>query len=404
MKRMAYLLLGLAGLALLLLAGLQVWFLSFRVSDPQRIASLEAQAIEKLRARDERASHQESNGFLRFQKVFYAPEGSPEARTFGGLDDDAPIQPKDLQAYEARLPQLEQLLSSPELLWPSQYDQGMQAQGPNLGVLRGLYLSLSAYVDALLARRQTDRALRWALLGLSSSRKWLENGRGMGKLVVLTNYRVALSSVLRVTTSGQLSTAQLRQVLAALQANQLPQSFLIERMDEELAFTMKSIDQLENGTATLQQSNVPGWIPGYFERERRIIQQLYLQDRKVVESMQAYPAQLLIDRNQLTRSYALVVRELYPNIQGPYDYFRYSLDFDRAAPLVVALQLYHGKHKRYPERLEELVPEVLPELPRDLLASDGRFVYRPEGESFKLGTSYGAGGNLGLNSFYPSKD
>lgn len=52
--------------------------------------------------------------------------------------------------------------------------------------------------------------------------------------------------------------------------------------------------------------------------------------------------------------------------------------------LRLAVEIFHVLHERYPATLDELVPGVLPALPRDFLAPDERFVYRVEGESFIL--------------------
>ncbi len=52
-----------------------------------------------------------------------------------------------------------------------------------------------------------------------------------------------------------------------------------------------------------------------------------------------------------------------------------------AAELALAIEVYRGEHGRVPERLEDLTPGVLERLPEDPFAPDGRFRYRPDGES-----------------------
>jgi hypothetical protein len=47
----------------------------------------------------------------------------------------------------------------------------------------------------------------------------------------------------------------------------------------------------------------------------------------------------------------------------------------RAQTVVQALQTYHAQHGRYPERLKDLVPETLPELPRARLALSANSYY-----------------------------
>ncbi|MCH7792781.1 MAG: hypothetical protein IID31_10955 [Planctomycetes bacterium] len=46
------------------------------------------------------------------------------------------------------------------------------------------------------------------------------------------------------------------------------------------------------------------------------------------------------------------------------------------ARTMVAIKLYSARHGTYPDALDDLVPEFLPELPNDPYAPDGRFVYR----------------------------
>ncbi len=46
-----------------------------------------------------------------------------------------------------------------------------------------------------------------------------------------------------------------------------------------------------------------------------------------------------------------------------------------AAPIALAISIFHSEHGAYPESLDELVPAILAELPSDCFAPDGRFRY-----------------------------
>ncbi len=50
----------------------------------------------------------------------------------------------------------------------------------------------------------------------------------------------------------------------------------------------------------------------------------------------------------------------------------------------LALAVYRARHGKYPERLEELVPELLPQVPPDLFTSGQKVIYRREGEGYVL--------------------
>jgi len=47
---------------------------------------------------------------------------------------------------------------------------------------------------------------------------------------------------------------------------------------------------------------------------------------------------------------------------------------------LVALQIYHREHGKFPEVLKQLVPEYLPEIPVDPMVKDGKLQYRQEGQ------------------------
>jgi len=61
-----------------------------------------------------------------------------------------------------------------------------------------------------------------------------------------------------------------------------------------------------------------------------------------------------------------------------------------ALRIMLALEVYYGDHDAYPETLDALVPVILPELPRDKFAPDGRFRYMREAPElrYQLETEY----------------
>jgi hypothetical protein len=53
---------------------------------------------------------------------------------------------------------------------------------------------------------------------------------------------------------------------------------------------------------------------------------------------------------------------------------------ERAHRIIAALDAYHAKHERYPDRLEDLVPEYLPKVPvAKYTAGFNQFHYAPDG-------------------------
>jgi hypothetical protein len=57
-----------------------------------------------------------------------------------------------------------------------------------------------------------------------------------------------------------------------------------------------------------------------------------------------------------------------------------KLELTRVA---AALALYRAEHDRYPEKLDDVVPDIIKELPRDLFHAKP-YVYKPEGQGYLL--------------------
>jgi hypothetical protein len=51
--------------------------------------------------------------------------------------------------------------------------------------------------------------------------------------------------------------------------------------------------------------------------------------------------------------------------------------------VAAALALYRAEHDRYPEKLDDVVPDIMKELPRDLFHAKP-YVYKPEGQGYLL--------------------
>ncbi len=67
--------------------------------------------------------------------------------------------------------------------------------------------------------------------------------------------------------------------------------------------------------------------------------------------------------------------------------FRHLLTRLEAARVIVALQRYQRQFHHYPEKLQELVPDFLEAVPRDVLNPDGFFLYQVDQTSFLLQTA-----------------
>lgn len=405
-------------LVLVVLSGLQLWFLSFKVSDPARVAQIQSEAIRKLRDRDQRAMDAATNGFCGFETQLYGTAGSRAFQSLWPPGED-PMSYSDPEfaearkAFVARLPELEKLLGKANILYPSQWDKGPSATAPNLILVRGIVQNLGRYVHWLMATGQPRQAFRYALLNYEASTKWGRNGGQYACAFSVAFQADAFSDLRDLVMSGKLQPAEYRKVIQAAQASPLSLANLLERMDEEFAFEMQCLDELRQ-TGTLPplaqfqtlQSQARLWqsVPGLLERDRRILQQFYLEDRAVMETLRDFPAGYSHRRaDAMARWRAWAAELLAPNLEVVYVRYRLGMTRDSALQILAALQLYRLDHQSYPKRLEELVPGYLSALPRDWAVPDGAFLYSQTGKDFTLSTSYkGTYVRPELLSFYPA--
>ena len=70
-----------------------------------------------------------------------------------------------------------------------------------------------------------------------------------------------------------------------------------------------------------------------------------------------------------------IVKLMIPAVEKCFDSIAMGQQTYEAARVMVALELFHALHKRWPDSLDELAPSILPQLPRDPLHG-GAFGYR----------------------------
>ncbi|MCE7875070.1 hypothetical protein DYH09_32540, partial [bacterium CPR1] len=121
-------------LVLLLFAGLQLWFLSYKVADPALADQVFQRSAAAIDERNRRADREETNGAL------YLKDPLVVARCTV-LSDAKKRKPADFKAFEAGLSELEKELAKPDFLFKVERDR--LDSGPDPVVLRGLVGSLA---------------------------------------------------------------------------------------------------------------------------------------------------------------------------------------------------------------------------------------------------------------------
>ena len=62
----------------------------------------------------------------------------------------------------------------------------------------------------------------------------------------------------------------------------------------------------------------------------------------------------------------------------------YNIEKDEQALCAIALELYYHRHQKYPDKLEELVPEILPNIPMDRINSVPLHYAKTEAGRYKI--------------------
>lgn len=412
-----------------LLAFANLWLASFRVSDPQKASDIETRAVLAVRARDGQVSNPD-NGMLPFMKAFYAIQGkSPQAdldqaipfRAFQDYSPQALAAPVDfatlvkrptpafttaLEAYEANLPQLEKLLGAPMLRFESQWDKATEALVPNFILMRAIAQNLDGYIGYLVARGRLRDAHRWALLNFQFGPKLAENGTLITAMIAVAMHAISYPALANLVVSGKLSDSELEEVARVARESRFTPELWLARCDEEYALELNCVRHAMKGPGSkgsVMHSLASVLLPGLIDREMRILQHLYLQDRGSLETMAEFPAHHAAGRQAfLDKNHTYFAALLYPNFEKAHQQYRLTMDRDRALQILVALERYRRKHRSYPARLEELVPGQLAAVPKDILTG-GEFEYARSGQSFTLRSVYQGLSKPDWLNFYPPK-
>ncbi|MCE7870184.1 hypothetical protein DYH09_07380 [bacterium CPR1] len=373
-------LLVLIALVVVPLGFLQVYLVSYKVSDPKKAEQIYRDATAR--------------------RMAVAPSAGPLASLLAkGSGADALVEfsskssrlKKDTLAdpafqaararFESVMPALEAAALDPEQAWPNP-DWPLGVLTVPLLESRNPFLSLSVLCQAQLLEGQPREAFKTALLSYRLAAPLTRQGPLIRAMAGQMTLRVACSS-LNLVLLEKLEPADYDAAIKALEPQGPAQ--LLEVADLEYAWALdylaaSSPSQLVEGTGVSWVHRGLIYLPAYRERERKIVRECYLLARSSLETGR--------DNPQLSSQLAARAPYLAIPDQGWLDWnavgqsFRYQWTRIEGLRAVAAIQLYRSRHGDYPVALAD----ALGPAPRDWLG--GQFVYERTQSGFRLLSSY----------------
>lgn len=371
-------LLVLLALILVPLGFLQLYLVSYKVSDPKKADQIyrdatarrlamgsSAGTLAPLLAKGAEALVEYSSKSSRLQKATLKDPAFVAARA----------------RFEAVMPALEAAALDPEKAWPNP-DWPLGVLNVRWLEMRNLILSLSVLSQAQLLEGQPREAFKTALLSYRLAVPLARQGPLIRAMIGDAALRIALSS-LNLALLEHLEPDDYQAALQALKPE--GPDHLLEVADLEYAWALDYLAvtppaQLAQGTGVGFVHRALVYLPAYRERERRIVQEFHLLARPGLETGREDP---LLSSRQAARTPYLALPDMgFLDWSKVGEAFRCQWTRIDGVRAVAALQLYRSRHGEYPAALED----ALDPAPRDWLG--GQFVYERQAKGFSLRSSH----------------
>ncbi len=320
------------------------------------------------------------------------------------------------------LPSIERALGKPHFSTVVTEGFGLEKMVPDFIAYRSVVQGLSLLAQEALEEGRNDDCLHYLDLGL----RWSNKEKSLSLISLMI--RVAMTAIIlepleRAILDGRFSEEELRQLAHSLQANR-PQTsaFKTAMLGEFLMFdtVMKRMNEggfqdksgLFDGGDELQPARYLTLLPGYLKSEHKAYFNHQLPYLNEWERLTRTDSGIGTEINPLNVASSILI----PNHARAQSHFMLMLSRYQAAEMLVALERYRRQHGAYPESLEDLVPQVLGQVPEDpirpeALGKKPGFRYLKDSEdSYRLSSDseiyqninllprqvYGPGGNRGL--------
>lgn len=358
---------------------LQLYLVSYKVSDPKRADQIYRDATAR------RMAMGPSAGIL--APLLAKGSGAEALVEFSSkssrLQEDTlsdPVFKAARARFEGVVPALEAAALDPDRAW-SNPDWPLGVLKLELLESRNLFLSLSVLCQAQLLEGHPGEAFKTAMLSYRLAVPLARKGPLVRATVGLATLRIACSS-LNLVLLERLEPADYEAAIKVLEPQGPAQ--LLEVADLEYAWALDYL--ATTPPAQLVQGTTVGWVhrglvylPAYRERERKIVREYYLLARSSLETGRDNPQ---LSSQLAARTPYLAIPDLgWLDWNKVGQVFRYQWTRIDGVRAVAALQLYRSRHGEYPRSLAE----ALDPAPRDWLG--GQFVYERTGSGFSLRSS-----------------
>ena len=396
MKRsVASLLLSILPIALSVFVFYQL-HLTREIQDPRAYLELVESSEAWLRERS--SVPDEENGWIELRPYFIKPEQDKaenrevakrlgqlgQLYNFNSAQESWRIaDPEQFKSFKSdfltELPRIRSSMSKPKYSVIATEGFGFEKMVPNFILYRGVSQGLALLVEDSIEGGDTTKALDYATLGISWANKD-ESGVLIDQMIRVACFKIALESYESLLTRGNLNREQLILLKEALRHSTLSIDSFGQAMKHEVYAADFVLMKIRDGDSTAQTEigeSMLDLVPSsYVESERKAYINFSLVQiqnwNELASSDWSGPDSV----NPLN----LVSRILAPNTRRAGLQFRAAHARESIIGLTLAIEEFRLDQGVYPSSLEELVPDFLPELPRDAM--------QPERWSMKPGFQY----------------
>lgn len=313
---------------------------------------------------------------------------------------DPRAQAEEKEAYEkakktflSYLPLLKKALAKPFFSYIATEGFHYESHVPNYVAYRAISQNLSQITRDSLEEDDVESALEHILFALKWASKE-EPGALLSLLIRMTMLKITVHDIEKPVLSGDFDELQLQELITGLKAAQYDPELLSENFKRESLLAEKLFRRIIKGEFSSEGFGSLGFAPlatilpkSYWESERKAYwnYQLGQMDRSRQLSFQ----EGAFDLEEEISPFNLASHTLVPNSHRAQAQFCYLHSRLSSLILMCHAERYKLQHQTYPDSLEALVPEFIPELPVDLMSPErlGRkkgFRYLPKDEVYTL--------------------
>ena len=131
-------------------------------------------------------------------------------------------------------------------------------------------------------------------------------------------------------------------------------------------------------------TKTPFWKEMHFQREYSIVKDRMLNILDIDSLDYSSALKLIASQKQNAPMLAENLNLYFDDFYNVYKGYARSRTYNRGLLVVSALKWYKTKTGKYPDNLSQLVPNYLPEIPKDYYSKDRKFIYKKDGDKILL--------------------